>query len=235
MKPADAVYSFIESWYGGSVLPEDGYSSEQLAAIDPSLGQRLPKCVLEWYRTAAGRFNLAAGCIHLVEPAELAIEDELVTLYHDPHAGLLAGLRASDLTNDNPPVVDGIDADSELYPSFWDFALALVIADRLSVDDVAADVRGIRIPRILVVGKSLREAIQKDFSLLPINPLRSYPIPDGERSDLYSSGDILALTDGPNWATMTARTPEAWRELEAFVARHGEPGDPYAHATWLNS
>jgi hypothetical protein len=223
------IKDFVEQWYGRPFTANDGIPRASLeSSIGPDLFKRLPQAVVDWYELAGARFDLPTGHIHLERPDTLEVSDGFLLIYSDPHGGVLWGVRDSDFAQQDPPVV----FDDPVYPAFTEFLYALLVHDRLSPDECAAEAPPI--PRQLIYGDGMRDAIARAYPVLQVKPIVEYPVPAGCTVELFGSSDVLAVTDGPNWATITARTAAAWTAVAEFIRKHGGPGNPIAHADWLS-
>jgi hypothetical protein len=230
----ERIHRFVEKWYGRSFAPSDGFAFHDLRVQIPShLVDRLPASVISWYEVAGVWFDTPTGHVFLTSPDRLEVWRRFLSIYNDPHAGLDAGIRECDLSLEDPPVYT--DEGCLLYPSFTDFLQALLIRDRLSLDNGAAPTVEPRIPRELLYGEGLRDLIAELCPKHELKPLLTYAVPPGTKVEIFEGDELLAVADGCCWVTATARTMDGWAQVRETMLTRGTPGDSFAFAEWLHS
>lgn len=214
------VEGFAAEWSDAALRPgEDGWSGDELDAVEARLGLRLPVALREAYGLIGRRRDLTCNHDELLDPAELYVDaaGEALVFRHENQGAASWGVCLDRLGEDDPAVVvraDLADKSAERWEAWLGrFSLAvveLVLWESVMADDARSD--------FLDQDEDTAAAVlAADFVRLPFPTTVA-----GEEARWFLGGDVLVRdADGPYLAR--GRTAEA---LDRF--RERIPG------AWLN-
>ncbi|MGW5658699.1 hypothetical protein ACWEWG_01155 [Streptomyces sp. NPDC003758] len=99
---------FADAWTSRPVVPEDGCTAEELAAVEADLGFELPAALSEGYALIGRRDDLTRQQDPLVKPTGLYIDDALggvLVFRRENQDCAFWGIPLAQIEEDDPPVV----------------------------------------------------------------------------------------------------------------------------------
>jgi len=196
------------------LLPEDGFSEDELEGAEKRLGIRLPGLLREYYLLAGKREAINQVFNTLVHPNELQIEDGKLVFFLENQCVSIWGIEAIDLNLDNPPVNQGDSMEGFEEMVVWEqgfeqlsfFLLAMLCWQGVMGGmECCANVRGID-ARVEKVAREKWREIDLGKNRSGIRPF----IGDGQLLCLAGIDSDVQLFAG-------ARTEERFTEIEDLL------------------
>jgi len=197
--------SFVAEWHD-PLSAADGLPEDDIVRAEQRLGLALPEALRTWYRLAGRRLDLGGYQDRLLPPGRLQIAHDVLVFYVESHRAVEWGVRASDLSRGDPPVVI---ADPEvLGRRVWlpeagrlsDFALLSVLRETITFGRWMA---------LAIAGERLiEETVLHDCwpLLFPPSHWPKYP------TAFYAGTNAIALTC-PGMVQIAARNEATLAEL----------------------
>lgn len=123
----EKLNQFIALWHR-PLVPEDGYSSEEITAVEAELAIRFPDALREWYLAAGRWYQLLQVQDYQLELDELDLDEDTLVFQVENQEVCIWSVHQEDFDKPDPPVYD---EENEAVQSerLSDFLLCSVIKE----------------------------------------------------------------------------------------------------------